>query len=395
MNYEVCGDSVDSTHPTYYEMFFKDSILTPRGMFTALNWDELTGGGQARITYEYSFSKGHGNIMAGLQYELTSVYDTYTLFGDNFESIPRFYDENETTLSIGKEQSISSYLQLKHYFSRKMILNAGLRYDRKNRISNRNINAFSPRISLIYLPNNKISIKASYSKAFVDAPYFYRNNTSPSYKGSENLQSEYMHAMQLSATINPTNRLTFDCNLYYNYLTNLIYYQVVPVPYINAGFLKTCGWENMVTYTSKRFITNLNFSYQYMINHTNYTARGHKIDNIPSFSSNLVMRGLVFTQKQHDLWVNGNICFYSKQNSPILYIFQGLDNRLENLEATTPARAIANIGLNYNYNKRFLLSATCYNIFNTQYSQNGSTLYPVCQESRSILGTITYTFNSK
>ena len=97
----------------------------------------------------------------------------------------------------------------------------GIRYDNKYRKNEVHVDAFSPRVALIYMPSKKFSTKLSYSRAFVDAPYYTRQNTTSAYRGSADLQPEYLNALQLDF-IGKVSNLSYDVNLFYNHLTNII-----------------------------------------------------------------------------------------------------------------------------------------------------------------------------
>lgn len=88
----------------------------------------------------------------------------------------------------------------------------------------RKIFACSPRLSLIYKIDALRTLKLSYARSFVDAPYFYRCNTLPTFMGSESLQSEYLSTVQLSyAFRSQTTGFSYEGNLFYNHLTDFIY----------------------------------------------------------------------------------------------------------------------------------------------------------------------------
>ena len=76
-------------------------------------------------------------------------------------------------LTFGKENSLSFFLQDKHYFLPQLILNAGFRYDFKD-YDQDDFNSYSPRLALMYVPNDQFSLKLSYSEAFADLSFYYR-----------------------------------------------------------------------------------------------------------------------------------------------------------------------------------------------------------------------------
>ena len=112
-----------------------------------LEWENLTFGGQAQILAKYRYL-GHGNAVIGCQYEHFALTDGVLYIGGNYTT-QQMISSGEV-FNDASEEIYSSYLQLKHFFSRKFILNAGLRYDHKIRFDDATLNRFSPRFSLIY-----------------------------------------------------------------------------------------------------------------------------------------------------------------------------------------------------------------------------------------------------
>jgi outer membrane cobalamin receptor len=151
--------------------------------------------------------------------------------------------------AIGRENSANASLQLKHQW-RSLILNAGLRYDHKHRFDDSDANEWSPRIAIILL-QPKWNMKFSYSKSFVDAPYFYRvGNLMQGILQDEllmfveGLEPERMHSWQLSfAGSNWLKGLHFEVNGFYNRGSDLITTNFIN--YENAARNYTAGAELM------------------------------------------------------------------------------------------------------------------------------------------------------
>ena len=128
-----------------------------------------------------------GTILFGAQYNFFEVSESRNIEGDEGGRILFEYDDTKN-LATGRERSANSYIQIKHRWD-DFILNAGIRYDYKKRSNDHTINEYSPRVALIYI-RPKYNFKICYSKSFVDAPYYYRNNTLDTYKGGADLLSE-------------------------------------------------------------------------------------------------------------------------------------------------------------------------------------------------------------
>ena len=247
-----------------------------------------------------------------MQFEYFSLYDTYGLLGENFDSVQLLLAEKNNNIITGRENSVSFFLQDKHYFTKKLILNAGLRFDSKYRANSSRINAVSPRIALIYTPKNNLGMKLSYSRSFVDAPYFYRRNTDNSYLGGHDLKPEYLNAIQFDilGEIIPLH-LTYDVNLFYNKFTDIIYSipgaKLEEAKYRNSGKLEIIGTEMDLHYNYRRMKADLTASYSYVLSATDYYYKDNHIYAVPNFVTNGIFSYNILNKPSHKLWVTSNI----------------------------------------------------------------------------------------
>lgn len=359
--------------------------------FQIMRWSEYSLGGIALANYTYPQLGilGKGNLLVGMQLEYIRLYGKEGFIGSEYTNIISSFP---TPVQTGAESTYSPFIQLKHYFNKKLILNAGARYDIKRRANKNVVTSISPRISLIYLLNDKINIKANYGRSFVDAPYFYRYNGLPSYKGLEDMESEYMEAFQASISYHPIPALSYNSVFFYNNLTGLIYRDPTATGndprYINGGELRTIGLENTIQYHVPRFMANFNLTYQNVLGGTNYSFSGHRIHNIPNWFMNLVLNGNVVKKSEHELWLYANASLTGPQLSPIDHVMIGGETVVD-LENQLPAIFIANAGARYRF-KNIELELTFYNLFDKTYYQGGSTFVPYIQQGFSILGTLRY-----
>ncbi|MBQ0024632.1 MAG: TonB-dependent receptor, partial [Bacteroidales bacterium] len=192
--YQVSGDVVP-------EVGFNDII--PNGVedvvvkmynggFQSVNWSENMVGAKFQGGLDYKLGENHsGNITFGADAGFFSLLDATYMEGIDYDLLIKTYND-EKVLNTGKEKSADAYVQVKHKAGSHFILNAGLRYDFKPRKNGMTINDFSPRLALIYI-NPRFDLKVSYAKSFVDAPYFYRNNTLDINFGDESMRPEYMN----------------------------------------------------------------------------------------------------------------------------------------------------------------------------------------------------------
>ena len=176
------------------------------GLSRYLNGQEHTIGGKIQGDWSYINSKHHKGILAfGAEYSYFQLDDVQYMFGYNFDKQAPSND-SIPILGKGHESNINSYVQLKHHWG-PFILNAGLRFDYKNRYNGTKIREFSPRVALIFV-QPKWNVKLSYSKSFIDAPYLYRKinlflATSAGYKDlATELDPEALHSYQLTIGAN-------------------------------------------------------------------------------------------------------------------------------------------------------------------------------------------------
>jgi len=368
-------------------------LVMKRGLYQAQSWRDYTYGASLQLSYAYKLGRLYGTILGGIQAEKSKMDYNSLLFGDDFTHVLVTFAEKTYTLAIGSEYVISPFLQIKSYLTDKLIFNGGIRYDHKRRFNERNLNAFSPRVSLIYRLDKNMNIKLGYAHSFVDAPYFYRANRLGIYPGGDQLEAETMDAVQLDFGWNiPNTGLSYEANVYYNGLSNLIYYDTKNNYYTNAGHVKLIGIENSLKYLSKHSLATLTMSYQHVLSSRDADVTGHHMNDVPDFIANALYRYRCFDNKFGKLSLRANATFYSSQYSPIVsssvYNANGQvylpDNKIS-------ARVTFNAGADYTYH-RATLALSVYNVLGKDYVQGGSSNIPMPQEGRSIMATLTYKF---
>ena len=367
------------------------------GMFQDLLWKEYTIGAIAKADYEYKLGSMKGNILVGAQYELFTLDANDTHLGENYEEMTMVKPESQYTIRVGRERSVSGFLQVKHVLIDSLIINAGLRYDNKYRKNEEYVTAFSPRVALIYTPTKLFNTKISYSRAFVDAPYLYRQNTTSTYKGSANLMPEYLNAFQLDfmGDIGKENIFSYDVNLFFNYMTDIITNNqstdVNAPKYINAGTLKIAGVEAALGYSRKSFHARANATWQRALSAEQYTYSDHEIYSVPSVIANLTCEKRLFPWKnekandsKHSLWLSGNLQYTSRTlNKANSRVKGSSDFYLSD-------RALVDLRLKYDYNEMMQLSIDCDNVFNTTYEIGGTSYLPYRYPGRIVMGTIAF-----
>lgn len=403
VSYDVAGDSIlpdDRYLPTKPGEVISDisgKDICDYGLYQYQSWQDYTYGATATTNYSFDINGWHATLLLGAQFENYTLHDNSFLIGDHFDRIVLTYSGKNSALIFGCEMNLSGFSQFKINLGKHFVLNSGLRYDYKKRYNDRKLNAFSPRISLIYKINDDMNLKGSYSHSFVDAPYFYRAGTIDTYSGGSKLDAENMDAFQFdyTGTIRQWN-LNYEVNLYYNRLNNLIYYDSEKNEdmYSNAGELNLMGVEGVLSYKSSSSMAYLKMSYQHVLYSKNYSVTGHSINNVPDLMmSGMYAYDLLKGKHIGDFtpWIN--ISVLSKQITPLIdpYLFKGQENQISIPDNVVSARAIVNMGVNYQY-KQWGVTIGIYNLFNTNYYQGGTSMQPLPQQRLNYLVKMAYNF---
>ncbi len=345
-------------------------------VFQSVSWYEYTLGAAAQGSYNYSFGKSQsGVMMLGAHFNRFNLADASYLEGINYDLILKTYNDLKV-LNTGRETSSDAYIQVKHSFGAGLVLNAGLRYDFKLRSTGKRLHVFSPRIALIY-SRPKWSVKLSYSKAFVDAPYFYRNNTLDINFGDDNLSPEFLNSWQL--TFYSDGKLVPGLKAELSGFVNKADQFIIQseTGNTNAGSLTNAGVELALGYTGARFRIDGNLTWQRVLNSQNFTVFNHSVYNIPDLQGNLAASYEILS----GLKLQAHANFVSSQKSQ--YAMPGMDP----LDIDIPARVIVDAGISYAVWKlEFGLNA--YNVANTSYQQGGSSVAPMQQAGLWLLGHI-------
>ena len=360
-----------------------------KGLMQYTNFQEYTIGAMAKADANYTLGNMKGNFLVGSQFEYFKLSSTDFLIGEEYTKVMATFPENKNMIRIDSEKNISAFIQGKHYFTPKIILNAGLRYDNKFRANGKNVSALSPRVALIYFPNETFSTKLSYSRAFVDAPYSTRNNTSNSYRGSEDLMPEYMNAIQLDflGKINSWH-LIYDVNIFYNHLTDIVVNNPSTDPdapkYINSGSLKVAGAEAVLSFSIPSFHIDANMTYLCPLEADGYYYTDHKIYSIPAFTANLICSKRLVNIGNHLLWLNAGFKFGTKT-------LNKANSRVpDSKDFDLKGNAIVDLGLKYSYRDAIQLSLDCDNVFDRSYYVGGSFYVPYRAQGRTMMATVSF-----
>ena len=417
-HYQIISDFPFPELGIYYGIPDSLNFFNYPGLFRFLSADEKNYGVTLKGDFSYVESKNHkGSISFGAEGSQFKVDNVRYALGYNFTTLNR---ENSLIAEAGegRENCYNAFLQLKHQW-RSVILNAGLRYDHKERADNDILREYSPRVALIFL-NPKWNIKLSYSRSFVDAPYMYRkiNELLPILVGRTSsrkdylytsLDPEFINSVQMTfAGINWIKGLTFEINGFYNEAKNLIETHVIT--HENQGTNKMGGLEFQAQYRSKRFTGDLNLTWTHTFKSNVYTEDIDDNNNIPAIMSNAVL-GWQVTPR---LKLHSHIIFEGVQRTYNLDVVEMIRflkfletegnlniehddywNKFELLASKLimnkriPSRAIINVGAEYKID-RFTFGINVHNLFDKYYYRSGMNTNIVPQRGRWFMFDVAY-----
>lgn len=352
------------------------------------SWNERDSGAVVQLSKSYETdSSGASNILLGAKIDTMSVYDSKFVLGSDGAWTGIGDSPEDKLLEIGQETIYSVFAQSKHRFSDEWILNIGIRYDSKDRHKGSGVTATTPRLAVIYIPNQKFDLKVSYAESFVDSPYWYRYNSLASFRGGEFLKPEHLNAFQVTPSFNMAEgRLRSSFNFFYQELTDFIFRNNNAAPeepiYQNAGFLKSWGIENETSFIEETYQIRANITYQAAVDAENYAVTGDDIHNVPTWTGNLIVDFNPFP-KYDDLLMNVTLRYIGEQLSPVNLTFGDVrsvyepDRKIESAFLVNTGFRVNNVLVNDSF-----IDARVYNLFDEKYYQGGSVEHPYPQPGR-------------
>jgi len=398
------------------------------GIYRYINGQENTIGVKLQGDWNYLSNKNHkGNFSFGSEYSYFKLEDVRYTFGyEYFNTLPEMKEIQD--YGTGHESNLNAFIQLKHQW-KNFILNAGLRFDYKQRYDDSHIREFSPRVALIYM-QPKWNLKLSYSKSFIDAPYLYRKTNFVLAKFfqdttvSADLSPESLHSLQLTFNaVEWFKGFNFEINTFYNRAKDLIF--LMFSSHDNAGEMNSYGLELSGSYQAKRFSVHFNTTFQDVFKNKIYGKDLDRLTNTPRFMANSI---LSWKTPLKNLELHTHLSFYSKQEeyhleaksystyiqlatyyatlyeqymvNPTTEFEQDLKiigQRLSvigeeiTVQKDYPARLLVNLGARYTINN-LELTFDIHNLFNHKYSQSGMSTGLIPQKGLWFMGTIGYKF---
>ena len=412
--YNVMGDSVNfnvganllqklqaeasstDISPEMSQMLMQYYVKTA-GVFQVLEWENMTFGGQAQILTKYRFL-GHGNAVIGCQFEHFALTDGLLNIGGNY-STQQMVSSGEV-FNDATEDIYSSYIQLKHFFSRKCIFNSGLRFDHKIRFNDANLNRFSPRVSLIYKFTKTLSARASYNYSFVDAPYIYRACNVKMFSGGAEMRPETMHSFQIGATYHRQGApLSAELSFYRNKLEDLVNIELGgEYLFRNSAMVTQAGIEGAAQYNSDNFFANVNFTWQKFIKSKGYNVYKDNPFGVPQLMGNITVAGSPYHGTGKGFISGGKIWLRSTINAQTTTYYQKADvilstamkQTIGSIEEVKP-QGVISLGVGYEW--QYLdIDITAHNITDNDYKIGSLLADGVPRKGRQILGKITIKF---
>ena len=366
-------------------------VFVSRGSFGFRQYKEHSIGGSLKASTNYSFGNMKGSLLIGGQYEHFSLTSEFDLSGKNFGDIDNGYLTFEDLHEYGKENSLSFFMQDKHYFLPQLILNAGFRYDRKYRLDDKVVKNVSPRLALIYVPHERFSLKLSYSEAFADLAFKYLYEFMAQ---DNNLSPQHLSALQLTAmgAVSPLH-LNYEVNLFYNKYTNLLYWRRRDTDFFenndkNQGKLKNFGIEANAKYANQRVsaILSLYYCHDASSEYYYYNSDEKSVCGVPHFTMNLHGAYKLIKDKSNELKIYGHSSYIGRKLN--------YSNEDEAKDFYVDGKLLFDLGILYRFKNRFQLTLDCENILNTDHYICGPNDHfaPYFQRGRSLMASVSYQF---
>ena len=416
--YQVLSDvSIPSLNLLFRQS--DDGPFAHPGLFSYVNLLEQTYGLKVNANYNYVSTGSHkGTLAFGAEYSHFRLDDARYLLGNDFSNEHVVVRDGPSAPEQFKshENSSNAYLQLKHRW-KWLILNAGMRYDLKNRADGYNLRELSPRVALIVL-QPKWNVKASYSKAFVDAPYIYQRSNP--FLVQKLFDSEYdtpikpesLYSFQLTFSGQEWIKdLNFEVNAFYNHAKDMIVTELFF--YENINHNKTYGLEFMANYRKKRFRADFNLAWIHTTEANMLESEVDDNNNTPRLMSHLVLgwrpssrlrlySHFAFSSRQTSYNVDIEQLIAVNYYSYLAYMaaYEGREEEAQHFDQLSSeamanslfqgdmkANLLCDAGAEYRMGM-FSLGLKVNNLFNTQYYRSGMNTKLVPQRGRWFMFTL-------
>ena len=376
------------------------------GAYQKLDWQNNTYGFQAQGLTNYNLL-GHGTVILGAQFEQFSMTGKNFTMGGNYIAAANM--SSSSIFRKGSETSLSGYLQIKHSFSPRWILNAGLRYDNKRRFNGSRLRRLSPRLSVIHKLDNNWTIRGNYNYSFVDAPYLYRACILPIFSGGEDMKPETMHGLNFTTEYHKGG-LRAEVGTFYNLLNDLVVLNpAIAQAYARGGLSDTYifnntgkvylfGVEGSAQYQRRNLFANLNATWQRVVKHEHYLVYKSQTYSTPAFHANLTVAGAPYRGKGSGffdggtLWLRGTTQFQTATYYPTIDLLRTMvmGDYATVMNRVAP-QCVVGIGAIYEW-KYLDINLSLKNLFNNNYHIGSMLSDGVPYAGRSFLAKVTVKF---
>lgn len=373
----------------------KASVVTnPAALgFAYVGWTDTAVG----TTHILERSVEQSSLQLGIQYDRYRVFDDELKVGTG----GIITTDVGNLMQSGSEAISSVFAQYKKYWSENWITNIGFRSDQKDRAVTDDVNAFSPRLALIYREENA-SLKISYAESFVDSTYWNRFSNLSTFRGANDLKPEQLSTFQITPSIKlPELNLKYNGTVFYNKADDFIRRDISALAteanFSNAGEFTSWGVEQELVAVFDQGLMRMNITWQRVIDAENFPINDGEIANVPSFTLNLV-GDYKFNRK---VSIHGTLQYIGEQYSPINIVnngvavpdpFPGQGVEFDDPNNRTESVALLHSQLSYLPMESLRLDLQIENVFDTEYFQGGATLHPYPQTGRWIKASIGYRF---
>lgn len=355
---------------------------------SAIEWHDKDMGFNGSWQHQFDTT----TLLLGLAFDYMEVTDSKDYFNSSAHVFGFLDVEQQDVLEIGSESIWSGYAQIKTQLSDTWLLNAGVRYDHKNRHTGSAISKMSPRLAIIKEGQDH-ALKLSYTQSFVDPPYWNRYSSLTPFRGSELLKPEMLDSFQISPEFYWLDkRLQVKLNLYYNKYSDVVFRRITAEQdqalFTNAGHIKSIGLEQEISYQFDNKTLRFIGSQSRVIDALHYPATDDDIDNIPSNQFNLIFDHSISPQFEYQIAMQ----HIGQRHSPINIAVDGrpaVDQypnsgvRLQLPHNTLGATTLFHINLNWQAQTLPVsVSLNVKNVFDKQWYQGGSVAHPYKQTGR-------------
>lgn len=378
----------------YYDTFELNAhiVSNPATRTSALlNWNEYAAGTVVSLTHKVPQGGHAGFVTVGGAVDYMEV--TQSKLPGQSGGVST---NGNAPLKKGNEKIYSGFGQIKYWLTPRVLTNIGFRYDYKDRKpapGAEDVDNFSPRLSLIYTPGDVLSYRLSYGHSFVDAPYWYRNNSFASYQGAATLKPEELDSYQFSITADSRSGLRNELNFFHNDLKDMIFRTGLPLgqqQYDNAGKVESHGVEYEIQYTRDSLSLRSNYTYQLFDEVKRISVEDNRLESVPRHMANLIADVAPFHALGavgKNIWLNGTARYIGKQ-------YSRWGKSAVNPRTTVDDAIVCNFALSLEnvLDRGLSFRVSVNNAFAKEYFQGGSVEYPIEQPGRFFLAELSSKF---